>query len=455
MNHQNCDNRTRQYLSILGRNALLGGPAQALYPRMAEDVVQGRNLLVFCPVMNAYVIWILREAVRCGIKRLYFLARDGYLVCQTARQYCEKLGLDVECRYLHCSRFSLRMPLYHRNFQDALDYICRGGLSVTGRQLMVRAGFSEADIDEIYPQTGLPYALEDLIPYSQLMGPVREKLNACEAFRQRVCRNSEAAFPAMEGYFRQEGLLDDVPMALVDCGWTGSMQKSIQQTQLLLGGKNRISGFYFGLYYLMSKEEASRLHCFYFSPYRHLDRKVRFNNNLLEVVFSAPHGTTCGYCRTEGGFGPILGGTDSRISTLINHISGQLTDYTALVLEQLTAEGFFALDVPELARLSARLLKPLMWAPTTQEAEAYGVLPFSDDVLDTSLQPLAVRMSQEHLRHNHFSSKFLVKLGMRQRPYWESAWYEASAVRSGPHRWHRWSYGCYKALVYLIKMVRH
>ena len=39
---------------------------------------------VLGPALSAFVRWVLAEAVRTGKKRLYFLARDGYFMYQTA-----------------------------------------------------------------------------------------------------------------------------------------------------------------------------------------------------------------------------------------------------------------------------------------------------------------------------------------------------------------------------------
>ena len=55
-------------------------------------------------VMNGFVLWVLKNAQKQGVKRLYFLARDGYFMYQCSKIYCEKFQLPIECRYLSCSR---------------------------------------------------------------------------------------------------------------------------------------------------------------------------------------------------------------------------------------------------------------------------------------------------------------------------------------------------------------
>ena len=96
-----------------------------------------------------------------------------------------------------------------------------------------------------------------------------------------------------------------------------------------------------------------------------------------------------------------------------------------------------------------------MWDPSPEEAEYYGTLQFSDDLLDDHMQDLAVRMSQKQLRENHFGNKILTAFGIRKKHIHESAWYEASVTRSG-HAGvtHKISYSCYKLFSYIKKGIR-
>ena len=50
-----------------------------------EDVFNKTSKEILAPALNDFVLWILRKAQRNGIRRLYFLARDGYLMYRCAR----------------------------------------------------------------------------------------------------------------------------------------------------------------------------------------------------------------------------------------------------------------------------------------------------------------------------------------------------------------------------------
>lgn len=442
--------RTAQYRKILRRSGVLAGAAEKpAGPAADSDPLQGAGSLVLSPAMNAYVIWLLREAMDAGIRRLYFLARDGYLVCMTAKKYCEKLGLPVDCRYLYCSRYSLRVPLYHRDLEETLDHVTRGGIRVTPRKIMVRSGLTPAQTEQILPRLALPYGADECIPFSCLPR-VRELLRGSGDYLNAVADGSARALPNLKGYFAQEGLLDDCPMAIVDSGWTGTMQRCIQQIRQLCGCTNELHGFYYGIYSLPRDACASQYHAFAFSRRRHLWRKVFFNNNFFETVFCSPHGSTQGYQEENGRYVPVLSQPDPRIRDFILNLETQMSACTDALLEDLTHEGFMALPLSRLRRTVCKLFRLLMWAPTAAEAECFGSLPFSDDLLDSGLQELAAPLTDEQLRSNHLLPKLLAMTGLRPRPLHESAWYEASAVRFGrcPLR-HRISYTCYRILLYL------
>ena len=67
---------------------------------------------VFSPAILAYAVSMVRDAAARGVRRIYFLARDGYTLKRAAEQVCAVCGISLECRYLYCSRLSLRTAEY-------------------------------------------------------------------------------------------------------------------------------------------------------------------------------------------------------------------------------------------------------------------------------------------------------------------------------------------------------
>ena len=471
----------------------------------STNVMSGERVLqeIFAPLMTAFTVWVLREAEARGIKRLYFLSRDGYLPYRTAIRLVKSCKLDIECRYLYCSRYSLRVPMYSENVDEALSHVTRGGIDVTFRKILMRSGFRAEDIPKM--QAAFPdLALDEVIPYSGLR-KVRARLAGSSVYKDLLKERSEEAWEPLYTYFRQEGLLEGIgacdrskeksdrvsarygslgkseragtcdenteKIGIVDSGWTGTTQKSIAEIRRRCGIYDPVEGFYFGLFEIPKGSDPERYHSFYFGPKTKLFNKVFFSNSLFEALVRADHGTVSGYrkVKTSGKDGevrysmePILepcrmNGIAEKLDQYIRKYMNEITDREHPGARKIPAE-FDGILKPE---LTGRL-KKFMWNPDPDEAEYFGSLPFSDDLLDETEREVAPVFPGRYLKENHFVNRLLTSLGIRKGTVHESAWFEATCVRSAERTgssdhaqsasiWHRISFSFYKAVSYLRK----
>jgi hypothetical protein len=409
---------------------------------------------VFGPALGSFVMWVLEEAVKHKKRRLYFLARDGYFMYRAALFFSSRLNLPVECRYLHCSRYALRVPTYHLNQEEALEYICRRGIKVTPGRILRRAGLSEEEAAEVLERLHLSFGENEVIPYLSLPG-IKRKLKNCDLFLAAMNRRSKEAFPFLMGYLKQEGLLDEGEDAIVDSGWMGSMQKTLNEILLYMGRKKRLEGYYWGLYDLPPDVLQKEYHCYFFSPQKGLREKVHFNNCIFEAVFTAPEGMTVGYGEEKDRYVPRLGKSSNEGKRFVLKSEEYLKNYIALFAEEVARTGYCRTDMVKERQTVAKLLGMFMGNPTLQEAEVFGSLMFSDDVLEDKGQPIAVPMTKEELREHHLLYRLLVMMGIRRGKQKESAWYEGSVVRQGDLvRYHLIQHTLYKYIRFLGKTCR-
>lgn len=440
------DRRRKQYLHTLKKVPLLNHAVRRTTE--CSGTREEINRLVLGPTIHGYIIWLLTSALNDGVQRLYFLARDGYLPYQIASDICQSLNLPIECRYFYCSRAALRIPMYHRDIPQALDHICRGGLHVTPQRIMLRAGLEAEQARAMYSQLELPWEWDEVIPYARL-GEAKELLAANEAFLGAMSQSSSDAFPALEAYFRQTGILEPGRFAVVDSGWTGTMQRSIRDICDVCQGQAELRGYYFGLYYLPEDCDPGLYSSFYFGPGWGLRNKIRLNNNLFETVFSAPHGTVTGYRQHEHSAEAVLSDPKSEIRDYILDFAKQTAELTQALLVELTVDQLTAIPTAQLRSMSIGLLRRFMCAPTELEAEAFGTLPFSDDLHDAGAQELAEKLTPRELWQHHVLPRILKLLGLGAGETRQSAWFEGSAIRYGHFRlWHLLSYQVYKLLLY-------
>ena len=97
------------------------------------------------PGLSYYVEWVLKQAQADGVRRLYFLARDGYLMYRMASELCMSRNIPVECRYLYGSRYAWRIPWYHLDWDGCLEKLCLDGLDVSFLSITERAGMDRKE----------------------------------------------------------------------------------------------------------------------------------------------------------------------------------------------------------------------------------------------------------------------------------------------------------------------
>lgn len=440
--------RIKQYKEELQKSRFLYSPLDNV-PLENMEVQEQITWLVLAPGLVDFIIWTLNKAVQAGMRRLYFLARDGYFMYRTAQYLCEQLSVPIECRYLCCSRYSLRIPFFHLNMEEALEYICRGGIDDTIVKILVRSGISEEEQREVLKQLKIPFEKNESIPYAAL-SEIRKALQECEFFMECMYQNSKKSFPDLEGYLCQEGLLDNEKAALVDSGWVGSMQKTLNQVLSTMGKSESLEGYYWGLYELPKDVNPKAYHCYYFSPRNGLKEKVYFSNCLFETIFSAPHGMTLSYKKKGREYVPEFAEYDEIRCGFMQKTEAYLMQYIKKYTD--TVKEVDSEELTSQLYVIKRLYKYFMGNPTKEEAEVFGSLEFSDDVLEGHKQPVAMVLNEAELRANHVLNKMLVMFGLRKQYIKESAWYEGSAARYGRHeKWHLFQFRIYKYLLYIRK----
>lgn len=369
------------------------------------------------PVMIEFVTWVIGQAQQQSIKRLYFLSRDGYQMFLVAKDLCRKMNIDIEIRYLNVSRFSMRVPEYAMMGEKCLDRIFIGGIDVTFRRIMKRAALTDEEIHDVAKEYDMDNELDRMLNYQEIM-ILKSKFVDNRKLLAYVQKHSKKAYPNAIGYLSQEGLLDDIKYGLVDSGWVGTLQQTIRH----LTQKDRIDGFYFGLYETPKDEDSDMYHGFYFNPKTGLDRKSYFSNCLFEAVFTSPEGMTIGYSKEADRYIPQMDMEQNPNKEIIQDNIRQLLNY----LNQINIY-----DKQSDVQFVEKLLKPLMAHPTKTEVEEFGNLLFSDDVLEGNLKKVAAELSHEEIANQRFIPKMLIMLGISKKEIHESAWIEGSIVRLG------------------------
>lgn len=427
-----------------------------LYKEIAERLLENREttkqeelyVKVLAPALIEFVSWVLEEAVRFGKERLYFLARDGYQMYLVAKQLCEMQNIAIQCRYLKVSRYALRVPEYHLLGEDCLERICIGGIDVTFRRIMKRAGLTEEEALEIAKSVGWLEDFDRILNYQEVM-QLKKILRQQSKLFEYIEKHSRNAYPFAMGYLQQEGLLDNVSYALVDSGWVGTLQ----QTLCRLVGNGKVEGFYFGVYEIPKGQDKNRYHSFYFGPKWGLKRKVYFSNCLFEAIYTAGEGMTLGYEKRQELYIPVLDREENPNKKQVEADCKMMEEYLA-TYKTVFEKKRYSVEKAD-PDFVYQLFKKFMGKPTEAELDAYGESLFSDDVLEGNLKKVAADLSDDDIRRQRFFRKAMIMLGKRKETIRESAWMEGSIIKNGKHVCSNLFHAVlYKYFVYLRKMMK-
>lgn len=138
---------------------------------------------VTAPVLYSYVWWCLQQAIHDQVDTLYFLARDGHILYEIAKRFCEQYALPIHCQYLYVSRMALRMPAYHRMGEAAYDLLLVRGANLTPRHVLERLALSAEEQQQVYADCAIPAEDCDKSLSVQAFTALAEQLRKSSVYR--------------------------------------------------------------------------------------------------------------------------------------------------------------------------------------------------------------------------------------------------------------------------------
>lgn len=374
------------------------------------------------PLVLLYVAWIIRKAVAENRRRLYFLARDACILKKVADLLIHEWELDIDCRYLYCSRESLLLAAYEGDGDFERNWITWGYLSsISIGEIAERVGLK---VDDLWSMAvGTPMAVYCANPYLPITLEDRGGLYSFLARDEVVAairESSSSCFQMTLDYLQQEGLADGKPFSVVDSGWRGSSQYALGAVLNKAGiyPQTGIAGFYLGINNDAWCYRQDVLKGFIFD-WRSQRRDYRLYNFLcFEMLFASDHGRTIGYSFVDGEVVPILGAApDGFVRRLSEMHHRTALAFAKRVLPLLTIEDLTCPESPELARL---LASEFICSPSEIEAEIYGSWPMASEIREVDYQLMAPPMGP--------CDFFNVVMGRRRIA---GFWPQASLVRGG------------------------
>lgn len=388
-----------RYAAILRRCGLFD-TARFLAEKYGSSSYDRTVLFACAPFIYLYAEWVINRAVKLGIKRLYFLARDSYSVLKAAQTICDRDNIDIKLSYFYCSRHSLRMAAYRFKDSSAYDRLFYECYRLTAANLLARAEFDLHERLRVYADVGFDTERENEILSKDEFHSLCASLKKSDVFNNILKEKSDAAYDNTIGYFRQEGLFDYDRIGIVDTGWTGSVQLAMKKLLLSAGVENTVTGFYIGMLEQPEQISGSEYINLLFEGKSDCGTKAWFSHNLMECILTAPHAMTVGYCFENGSYKPVFAGSAENVQA-VRRMTDIVTDFAANVRN-------FSFD-DSCIKAAKALMKKLMFHPDKESAEAFSQYKFCDDFSESYQLSLVKKADKEELSGGYIHKAILHK----------------------------------------------
>jgi predicted HAD superfamily hydrolase len=353
-----------------------------------ESILRDIAVSVAAPILTAYVIWILRQAQVRQLARIYFLARDGEVLLKIAQELAPQIYPEVELRYLYVSRQALRMPGLTKINKAFWEWMFDDTDIFTIESLLARMCLDQASAQPIFEQVGYPCDrwTENLSAKERLA--LRSKLETNQEIHSLVLAVAIQKREVLRAYLQQEKMLDGKAFGLVDVGWRGSLQVSLENAFELFGTRYPV-GFYFALDQPTGGQKFKGEAIAYFF---NLNNSTGFRNEIdyryvsaMEVFCAGCEGTTLDYAlQTDNSVVPVLKHSQNRpaLDWGLKSFQQNVIAFVQNLVERSPNDLAFTLSLnsPKLLR---KAIDDLFLAfnkyPTKPEAEAFRDCPFFDD----------------------------------------------------------------------------
>jgi predicted HAD superfamily hydrolase len=240
----------------------------------------------FGKILFAYLNWVLKKVQADGIKKIFFVARDGFIMHKAFDLLFKEKG--IETHYLECSRKSL-LTLAIDSKADVVKYYTKRFRNCTLQDFIEqKLECSPRKIEKHLKEIGFSSLKQKIkgVIYTKSQKKRLEKV--VMFYSDEILKRLHGERPNTLKFIKNSGFSNG-KIALCDVGYSGTTQKMLSKFN------KEITGLYF-----MQNNEGARLeNSFGFltqNPSKFSFKILSSFVRLIEsIVFSAPFGTVLSY----------------------------------------------------------------------------------------------------------------------------------------------------------------
>lgn len=269
-------------------------------------------------ILYSFTTWLSEHVKTNKIDHVFFCARDAQIIDKVWQLRDLNTQLGCTSSYLYVSRKVLRYSLCyieimknHCLSQDSLYFLINESC---GDNATYRDIFKPFDIsDEQIYKHGFKEKIGDLnypLDWSKI-DTIKDYIQ--EYLLDDLKPSFKVIFDNTTGYYQQAGLLDNnKKFAIVDLGWSGTIQMSIINIREYFNIHTKVYGYYYGLFreHVVGRFfKNGFMTSAFWKPFLRKNETYVLRNavNILENLHSANHETTINFIQSEQGiYSPVF-----------------------------------------------------------------------------------------------------------------------------------------------------
>lgn len=356
--------------SRLSRLSITGDTVRS---RVLRDISAG----VAGPIITDIIIWILRRAHQSGLKKIFFVSRDGQVFVNAARTIARKLNFDIDISYLYGSRQAWLLPSVSEFTVEVINDIYPEKFDVWFRSVQTILARFEIKPEEVSRQledTGFRKGLWESRLSKDQNDKLRRLIMEDSSIQDLILHKAQQRREDLIQYLKQEGAIGE-NFGFVDLGTGATLHNALSAvlasvdqptpTSFYLGRRTNIKDIGYGLPEVYLNDGCEQLGYFIDS--------VTF---LLEMFCCADHGGVTGYTKKGNIFLPQLEPENN--AQVVDWGHGTVWKTIDTFAEFVCVTPYLDSSQMDVRPVLNQLIDTFLRTPTKEEAEHWGAYPFED-----------------------------------------------------------------------------
>lgn len=361
------------------------------------------------PILFQYVYWIINESIQKGIKRLYFIARDGFILKQIADIIIKKYSYDIKTYYIYGSRLAWRLAGISENNNDLYKFM-RWSYAHKIKSISDLADFFRIPVEKVQEYIRGIFNTDNIEVTQPVLKIIIDKLNKDDSFKKYIINIHKDSRELVIEYLKQEVDISDDYFAFVDLSGGGFTQGCLAD---IMGDfyENKIKTFFFKM------DDINVMNnCIY---YNFMPSFLNLSL-IIEAICRAPHGQTMHYKRVNQKIIPVL--KEDEGNELINHGFNEylygIKKFTENYLDRISCFHMNDLE------LIIKYVEYITKNPDREVLEFFAKMPNSVSGREKNVVEFAPRLSMKQIRSIFLGGKNAIE------KYYEGSSLEYSLLRA-------------------------